>query len=731
MWRNLPTDSHSFELDEIDGTETGPTEFESASIHKKENCITRFRVPCLIAVIAILSIAIIGIVMTQSSTKPHSATPPDTTGPSTNNQLLPQNVILMIGDGMGPAIVTLARDAAVVLSGKGTETDHTDGNISKSMFSMQFAGDADSKHVLSLDSILAGFVATRSADSFVTDSAAGATAYATGYHTKNLWLSDVPEESEECAKLGLFEDDDYNATTQTGCKPVGRGTILEGAEAVGKWTGIVTSTRLTHATPAAFSSHTPTRADEEGIARQQLEQNIEVLFGGGLKRFDPLQREDKLDLLQHAKDKGYTIAQTTKELNDMVDGVSVEGVNGKEPRYLGLFADSHLPMEIDTLDKQGQTPHLRDLVSRALSVLKASPKGFFLLVEGGRIDHAEHDNDAPSAVREMLAFDLAIKEALAFAREDKQTLVVVTADHDTGGITIGADNVYGVDINGLLAVNQSAKNMAESISDKAAPTCDTTKWIGVTQSCGSCAAVVDVAKVASNGTCMAYCHSQGVACFDAWANTTMGAGANATSTQAKCSLNAPKLGCEHAFVGSSGGVCQCIASALLDVVDETFRQASFPSKVSDRTKADWGRVVDTVKLKKCEDLLEQGIQDPSCDDIMEKLDGGNSLTKVLGEVVSKALRVGFSTHGHTGVDVPLGAYGPGADRLGLESEKGGPKGGPSSKPKGGPSSKPLGLVPNVVLGKALQTLLGVDADKGYKQAYDRMKAAGIDIPVPN
>lgn len=290
----------------------------------------------------------------------------------------PKNVIIMIPDGFGPASVTFARD-----------------------FKHQTTGVRG----LAMDQVLVGTVRTFATDSRVTDSAAGATAYACGVKTYNGAIG-VDASGKPCA------------------------TLFEAAERKGMRTGVVVTTRLTHATPAAFSAHVPRRASEEDIAAQQIDTaNMDVVFGGGGMYFTPKSnggnRADERDLVKETKQKGYAIAS---------DLASFSSLN-KLPA-LAIFARDHMAYEVDR--NPSKEPSLAEMTQKALSLLnKNNKKGFVLMVEGSRIDHAAHGNDAAGHVHDILAFDAAMQVILDFAKQDGQTLVVSVADHETGGLTLG------------------------------------------------------------------------------------------------------------------------------------------------------------------------------------------------------------------------------------------------------------------------------------------------------
>jgi len=268
-----------------------------------------------------------------------------------------RNVIFLIGDGMGFSQVTLAR----VVSGKPL---HLDGFPAT------------------------GFQISTSADHCVTDSAAAATALASGTKTRNF-------------AIGIDPDG----------KPLR--TILEEARDQGRATGLVTTSKITHATPACFAAHVSHRSNEGDIAKQYLDAHVDVLLGGGA-RFLP----DGGGFAQ----RGYTVVR---------DRGALSGVDAS--KLLGLFHEDHVPY---VLDRTEACPSLVDMARKAIDVLAKDPDGFFLMIEGARIDMACHASDAASCVKEMLEFDEVCRLAREFAAKDGRTLVVVTADHATGALAI-------------------------------------------------------------------------------------------------------------------------------------------------------------------------------------------------------------------------------------------------------------------------------------------------------
>ncbi|MBI2844636.1 MAG: alkaline phosphatase [Armatimonadetes bacterium] len=282
----------------------------------------------------------------------------------------PKNIILMIGDGMGLAHVAAARTVSVGPGGR-----------------------------LAMDAMpVVGFVTTHSVNALITDSAAAATAYATGVKTNNGVIGQAPD---------------------------GRRlkSLLEVARELGKSTGLVTTTSITDATPASFAAHIDSRSKQAEIAGQLLASRVDVLLGGGRDFFaSGAGRPDGRNLLRVAAARGYTVVGTTEEL-DAADG----------PKLLGLFAPGNLVPE-------ASAPPLSVLTAKAIKTLSQSRHGFFLMVEGGLIDIYSHRNDLDQMVDQLLEFDRAAAVALDFARQDKETLVVITADHETGGLTLLADD---------------------------------------------------------------------------------------------------------------------------------------------------------------------------------------------------------------------------------------------------------------------------------------------------
>lgn len=276
------------------------------------------------------------------------------------------NVILFIGDGMGPQHVAAARC-------------YQGAPLSFEDFPHFALVDTDSLEGL-------------------TDSAAGATAIATGTRVEAYTYGDRSD----------------------GQLP----TVLEYYKAKGKRTGLVTTDRMTAATPAAFATHALFRDDWGAIVRDYLDlTRPHVLLGGGGYAMDPAA----------AAAAGYAVATDAAELA-AIDPAATDYLSGQ-------FGEGQMAYEYDGI---GDQPRLRDMTAAALAVLERGPAGFFLMVEGANVDHAAHDWDLERLIPEMLELDAAVRTAVNWARNRTDTLIVVTADHETGGLSVWADNGAGI-----------------------------------------------------------------------------------------------------------------------------------------------------------------------------------------------------------------------------------------------------------------------------------------------
>lgn len=237
---------------------------------------------------------------------------------------------------------------------------------------------------------------TRSADSAITDSSSAAAAMATGYKTNNKWMSITPDRT---------------------VVP----TILEQAEKIGKSTGLVSTAPAAHATPGAFASHITNRDDYDTIALEELASGVDVLLAGGRNNFAA--RRDGQDLVAKARAAGYAYVTTAAELKGVTTG-----------RVLGLFHPTGGLTRM--MDRPANTtePTLSEMTAKALELLSQDDDGFFLMVEGGQIDWECHSNNFVGMIAEMAEFDNAVRVALDFVRSHPNTLLIVAADHETGGL---------------------------------------------------------------------------------------------------------------------------------------------------------------------------------------------------------------------------------------------------------------------------------------------------------
>lgn len=265
------------------------------------------------------------------------------------------------------------------------------------------------------DMPVVGLVDTRSSNARVTDSAAGATVYATGERTYNGAIGVGPA----CKEL-FARDSAAVMRNPASCAPLE--TVLQRVERRGWATGLVATSSVTHATPASFAAHVPYRRMEPQIAEQLAASGVDVLLGGGLGFFAGSARPDGRNLLDAACADAVCI-RTAEEL---------AAYRADDRRLIGLFAEKGMPAAGE------RTPSLPAMTAAALGRLARDPDGFLLVVEGSQPDWRGHDN-APirELVAEVVDFDRAIGVALEFARATPGTLVVVTADHETGGLALG------------------------------------------------------------------------------------------------------------------------------------------------------------------------------------------------------------------------------------------------------------------------------------------------------
>lgn len=289
----------------------------------------------------------------------------------------PRHIIHLVADGMSQGTLSCAEHFSWLTRERGLEWLRL---------------DSDPKAVT-------GLMNVRSLNSLVTDSAASASAWGSGSRVVNGALNMLPDGRQ--------------------LRP-----LYELLRSAGWKRGLVTTTEITHATPAGFAVNVPKRSQAELIASQMLERRIEVLLGGGARFFTPTTRSDGRDLPAEFAQAGYEVFRSKTEL---------AGASPDKP-WCGLFAPSHLPF---TLDREADAtlktnvPTLAAMTTAALRKL-AREEHFILQVEGGRVDHAAHLNDAAGAFHELIAFDDALAVCLEFQRAHPETLLVITTDHGTG-----------------------------------------------------------------------------------------------------------------------------------------------------------------------------------------------------------------------------------------------------------------------------------------------------------
>lgn len=316
----------------------------------------------------------------------------------------PKNVIFMVGDGMGPSYNTAYRY-------------FKDNPNTKALEKTAF------------DQYLVGTQRTNPDDpkENITDSAAAATAFSSGHKTYNGAIGVTPDKKSV-------------------------ETVLERAKSQGKSTGLVSTAEITDATPAAYAAHIDSRDKKNDIAKQFYndringQHKVDVLLGGGAKYFG----KENGDIDKKFKKDGYDVVKNKQQL-----------AQSKKDQVLGLFADKNMPLQIDA---PKQNPLLSEMQETALNKLSKNKKGFFLMVEGASIDKQGHANDITGVMSEMSGFETAFENAMKYAKQHKDTLVVATADHSTGGLTIGKGKDYKWDAKAVQSMKHSGKWMAEEIA---------------------------------------------------------------------------------------------------------------------------------------------------------------------------------------------------------------------------------------------------------------------------
>jgi alkaline phosphatase len=289
-----------------------------------------------------------------------------------------KNIIFMVSDGMSSGTLNMAN---LLLERK-------EGRESKwiSLYKEQ--------------KVVRSLMDTASANAMVTDSAASSSAWGGGVRVNN-------------GKLNVNADGTFNTP------------ILQKFKNAGKKVGCVTTVPITHATPAGFCISNNSRGEQSEIALQYLPLRFDVMMGGGNQYFSGDKRKDKVNVYAKFEESGYQVAKTKKQFLSL---------NNTNP-VLGVFDEDALPYSVDYASDrtlQDKIPSLAEMTSKAIALMKDSPNGFVLQVEGGKVDWAAHSNDAAGLLYDQIEFDLAVEKAIAFAEADKNTLVIITTDHGNG-----------------------------------------------------------------------------------------------------------------------------------------------------------------------------------------------------------------------------------------------------------------------------------------------------------
>ncbi|WDP91683.1 MAG: alkaline phosphatase [Desulfobacter sp.] len=320
---------------------------------------------------------------------------------------------------------------------------------------------------------IAGINTTYCANTLITDSAAAGTALASGVKTNK----------------GVIGKDTAGNDVKT---------LTEAARDKGMKTGLITTTRLTHATPAAFAAHNISRNNENEIAEDFLNSGVDFLAGGGVRHFIPQSMK-----IKNGDAVGKTIKSKRKDEKNLVKGfeekgyatyVGMKGARAfnttdfsKKDKVFAAFTYTHIPYEIERMSQYPDVPSLAAMTQAGIDVLARGDKGFFLMVEGGRIDHAAHANDPTGVIWDTIAFDNAVQAAFDFYKKHRNdTLIVVVGDHETGGMGLGMDSMgYKLDMASLMDTKVSVEDTlaygaGQYKGDRAAYTAYLAKEFGLT-----------------------------------------------------------------------------------------------------------------------------------------------------------------------------------------------------------------------------------------------------------
>lgn len=310
-----------------------------------------------------------------------------------------KNIIFLVSDGMSQGTLTMADKLKQQMYGKPSVWMDLYRN----------------------NKVTRGLMDMASESSIVTDSAAASSSWGGGHR--------IPNGGVNVGRGGVEH------------KPIWQKFIKAGKKA-----GIVTTVPVTHATPAGFCVNSASRNDQKGIAEKYLDLGLNVMLGGGQDYFDANLRKDGKDIYQAFADKGYTVTKSRDEM-----------LASSNNNLLGVFDRSGLAYTLDRNNDKAlekQTPTLAEMTQKAIDVMKSSPEGFVLQVEGGKVDWAAHANDAGALIYDQMAFDDAVEVAMKFAEADEETLVIITTDHGNANPGI----LYGKNVNENFDRLQSFKH---------------------------------------------------------------------------------------------------------------------------------------------------------------------------------------------------------------------------------------------------------------------------------
>ena len=292
-----------------------------------------------------------------------------------NQKVLAKNIIFLVSDGMSLGTPVMADLLLIRKEGRGSRW-------------MDLYRKEKTKRA---------FMDTASADSLVTDSAAGSSSWGGGRRVNN-------------GSLNVNPDGSFN-------KP-----ILQKFKEVGKSVGCVTTVPITHATPAGFCVNNKSRGKQDQIASDYLKLKFDVMMGGGSEYFDGTKRADKKNIFGNFLSDGFQVVRSKAEM---------EKTTSNKP-VIGVFSEGGLPYSVDMqsdTELKGKIPALADMTSKAIALMEGNSEGFVLQVEGGKVDWAAHANDASALIYDQIAFDNAVTTAIDFAQGRNDTLVIITTDH--------------------------------------------------------------------------------------------------------------------------------------------------------------------------------------------------------------------------------------------------------------------------------------------------------------